>query len=419
MSNWWTRHWLQDGIRTRTLFTGFWQAQRLLIQALWLVLVARILSVRELGEFMGLVGLAATLGGISGLGFGLVLFQDVVRERSVFGDRWRSTLATILLSGLVLGVVFIVAGPVITANAVPAIVLITFALSELIALPLTAASAFAFAAHERMGWSAALPAMLAAARLSASTLVWLWFDPTVLSIAIAHALASCTAAAVSIVAVTYILRPGPGCLRWRGRDFREGFGFCSVWAGTTALSSLDKVFALRWAGAEVAGHYSVAYRVSAIFAMPIEALTTSATPRLFKSTHAGDTEGRLTKRLFLAAAAYGVLAAAILWSLAPLVPLVFGVQYEEVGYAARVMALFVPLYGLRVLGGNILLSRGQAGLQSRFQILGIVTMIVLGAVLIPRLGLMGSILMTIASEALLCILIWMCVSKGTSPVAIE
>ena len=155
------RNRFRDGIPGSTLLVGFWQAQRLVIQAMWLVLVARILGPGEFGKFAGLVGLAATLGGISGLGFGLVMFQDAVRDPSVLGDRWRTTLLVTLLSGIALTLGYLIVGPTLTATSAPLVALVAVAIAELVAFPVTSASTFAFAAHERMGWSAALPTLMA------------------------------------------------------------------------------------------------------------------------------------------------------------------------------------------------------------------------------------------------------------------
>ena len=150
--------------------------------------------------------------------------------------------------------------------------------------------------------------------------------------------------------------------------------------------------------------------------MPIEALTTSATPRLFRSGPAGDAERGLIGRLLLVALAYGALAAAFVWLVAPLAAILFGRGYEEVGAAARAMALFVPLYGLRVLGANILLARGKIARLAGIQATGVVAMLVLGAWLIPAFGLGGSVYTIISTEILLGILIWMSImATGKAP----
>lgn len=412
----WMPRSLRRGISGNTLFVTFWQAQRLLLQAAWLVLVARLLGPGDLGAFVGLIGLATTLGGISGLGFGLVMFRDTVRDLSVFGARLRSTLAVTLASGAVLGLLFVVAAPAVTATAPSLVVLVAIVVAELLALPVTAAASFAFAAHERMGWSAGLPALLALSRLIASGSVWLWGEPEVADLAVAHAIGSAVAAAFALAATAMLLRPPPGGIVFQRHAFRDGMAFCSSWAGTSALSSLDKAMVLRWGGGEVSGHYSVAYRVAAIFAMPIEALTTSATPRLFRSGHAGDAERGLIGRLLLVALGYGALAAGFLWLVAPLAAILFGRGYEEVAATARAMALFVPLYGLRVLGANILLARGKIARLAGIQATGVAVMLVLGAWLIPAFGLGGGVYTIISTEILLGILIWMSVAAtGKAP----
>jgi O-antigen/teichoic acid export membrane protein len=418
MSIKWRRNRFREGIPASTLLIGFWQAQRLVIQALWLVLVARVLGPGEFGKFAGLIGLATTLGGISGLGFGLVMFQDTVRDHSVLGDRWRTTMLVTLLSGIALTLGYLIVGPTLTASDAPLMALVAVAIAELIAFPVTSASTFAFAAHERMGWSAALPALMAYTRLAATAAVWALFEhPTMVHIAIAHVMASGTTALFSVAAVAGVLKPPLGRIRLEMRAFREGFGFCSVWAGTSALGALDKAMALRWGGAEVAGLYSVVYRVSAIFAMPIEAMTTSSTPRLFRSFHGGDHERKLVGRLALWALAYSAVAGGILWCAAPLAPRVFGIEFMGAVAAARAMTLFIPLYGLRVLGGNILLARGLKHVQSVFQVVGVIVMVFSGKFLVSEFGLWGCVYTILATEAVLCLMVWTTIIRAKPRIA--
>lgn len=400
------RRRLRDGISGNTLLVTFWQTQRLLLQAAWLVLVARLLGPSELGALVGLIGLAITLSGLSGLGLGLVMFRDAVRDFSVFGDRLRTTLAVTLVSSAVLVVLFLGAAPVVTAGETTLAVLVAIAIAELVALPITAVCSFAFAAREKMGWSASLPAVLSLARLLAAGSVWLMGDPTLMQLVVAHAIASITAGAFALIAVVLLLRPRPGRLEFPLQAFRDGMAYCSSWAGTNALNSLDKTMVLRWGGSEMSGHYSVAYRIAAIFALPLEALTTSATPRLFRTGHQGNTETGLILRLVLASLVYGALAAGVLWLVAPFVAMLFGQGYEKVASTARAMALLVPLYGLRVLGANILLARGKIPRLAALQAISIVLMLALGSILIPAYGLSGSVFTILATETLLCTFIW-------------
>jgi O-antigen/teichoic acid export membrane protein len=400
------RRWT-GGIGGGAFFVTFWQAQRVVLQAVWLVLVARLLGAEEFGQLAGLLGLAAGLGGLSGLGYGLVMFRDVVRDRALTGERWRTLRQVTLLSGVVLGLVFVGASQWLGPDRTPFVALASIAVAEMIAFPLTAGGAFAFAAHERMGWSAALPALMAFARLLAMALVWWRLEEvTLLHVAVAHGASSVLTAIASLVLVDRVLRPVPGRLRLAWRHFLEGLGFCWVWAGTSMLGSLDKAIVLRWGGGEVAGLYSVVYRLAAMFAMPIEALTTSASPRLFRAAAPDDDGGRLARRLALAVLAYCALAAVVIWFLAPLVPLLFGAEYQPAVAAVRGMIAFVPLFGLRTLGGNVLLGRGQAALLARFQLVALAVMFGAGVLLVPRYGLWGAVAAAIATEAALCLAVW-------------
>lgn len=395
------------GLARDTAHVGLWQAIRVGGQALWIVLIARLLGPHGYGAFAGAAGLATAVGGLTGLGMGLVMLQDVARDPSLFDDRWSKAVVACLVSGIVLAMLFIGLAPLILGQAVSLTALIAIGLSELLLFPFISIAAFAFSARNRMGTAAALPALMAAFRVLAALAFWMATPVRTLdAYAWFHAIATALCAAGTWLWVRRQLRPRPVPFRLERHTLGEGFGFSLMWMVGNALNSLDKTLVLRLAGAEIAGLYAASYRFATVLALPVEALTMAAGPRLFR--HGGGTQKQpqLIRRLLLVALLYTLVAAAALWAMAGVLPWLLGARFEPAVSAARWMALFVPCYGLRLLGSNVLMASNCKTLRAIIEACGLGLLIVFALLWLPRHGLQGAVMMICATEALLALVSW-------------
>lgn len=401
------RKWFPAGRLARnTLWVMSWQGARVAAQAVWLVLVARALGPQGYGAFAGIAGLGNTLGGLAGLGLGLVMYQEVAKQPSQFGKRWRQTLAATAASGSLFALVFVLFGGNVLGYS-DLSVITGIALSELVCFPLVTAAAFAFAAHERMGWSAALPALLGGFRVLAVAAFFILEDTGTLAVyAWFHAGATALFAAVALLLVHVLLRPAAAPLRVSWRDLRDGVGFSAVWVTGNALTSVDKALVMRLAGNEVAGLYASAYRFATVLALPMDALAMAAMPRLFREGGGAVSNPHLIPRLLLVTLAYGLLAGGSLWLLADLLPLLLGEGFAGGTRAVRLMALFLPCYGLRVLAGNLLMARGRKTQRVLIEWAGLGSLVLFGVLWIPGHGLEGAVMMIIAAELMLAGAAW-------------
>jgi O-antigen/teichoic acid export membrane protein len=399
--------WLPTGRLAKSAsWILFWQVIRVATQALWLVLIARALGPQGYGAFSGIAGLANAVGGFAGLGLGLVMYQEGVRQLSGFSKHWCQTLVVTAASGALFAVAFVIYGESLVSYEDTAAIA-GVGVSELVFFPLVTAAAFAFAAHERMGWSAALPAILSCFRVAAVVAFYYLADKRTLGAYVwFHASATALCAGLAVVLVYVMLQPASTRFVLSWRDLREGLGFSSVWVSGNALSSLDKALVLRLAGSEVAGLYASAYRFAIILALPMDSLVMAAMPRLFREGGGAASNPRLVPRLLLVTLGYGLLAGGSLWLLADLMPLLLGGSFASATYAVRCMGLFLPCYGLRVLGGNLLMARGRKTHRVLIECGGLATLVMFGTWLIPHLGLYGAVMMIIATELTLSITIW-------------
>lgn len=390
-----------------TARVAIWQAVRIGGQAVWVLLIARLLGPGGYGAFAGAAGLATALGGFVGLGLGLVMLQDVARDPSLFGDRWRQASLTCLVSGALLAALFVACASLWLGRRVPLSVLAAIGLSELLLFPFVSVAAFAFSSRHRMGTAAALPAMMAMGRVAAALAFWIIARDRSLQVYVwFHAGATLLCSVAAWQWVRRALQPLPAPYRLRRRDLGEGLSFSAVWMAGNALSSLDKTLVLRLAGAEVAGLYSAAYRLAAVLAMPVEALTMAAGPRLFR--HGGGVEKQpgLIAGLLLATLVCSLLAGGALWALADLLPWLLGARFAPAVTAARGMALFVPCYGLRLLGSNVLMASNGKLLRAGIETAGLLLLIILAGAWLPAHGLSGAVAMICVTEAVLAAAVW-------------
>lgn len=383
-----------------------WSGARLGAQLLWVLLLARELGASSYGAFSGVIALALAMSGFAGLGQGLRMYQDVARVPDLLADRWRQASRVLMLSGAGLAVLFLAAAHVMFVG-IDWVLLVAVALSELLFAPVVAQVAFAYAAHGWMGRAAAAPVILSLMRILA--VVVLALLPGAASIgtyAWLHLVATAMTAAVVGVACVRELGIGSADRGLDRRDVRVGLGFSAVQASGLALGSMDKVFALRWGGEALAGNYVAAYRFISVTVLPVDSLMMAALPHLFRAGVERAGAGRMLLALVVAAGGYGVLMGAVVWWAAGLLPWLLGPSFSGASAAARMLAVYVPLYCLRTLGTNTLLGFGWKRWRFVCELLALAMMGGAAAWRIPAAGLAGAVEALLAAEVILLLLIW-------------
>lgn len=394
------------GLAKNTLVVMCWQFVRLAALAAWLFFVARWLGPNEYGQLMGVAGLATTMAGLVGVGIGLLMYQSVAVDPQQFSLRWRQTLFSYASSG---GVFLLAFFPLASLmfDGVDRMVVAALGVSEVLAFPFVGAAAFALAAHERMGWAAALPAASAILRAG---LAWIYFafaaSPSIDGYVLFHMGSSIVAAALSVLSVYILLKPHHEKTRFSQRDIRQGLGYSGVWFSGNALVSWDKALALRIGGAELAGLYAISYRVAAVLAVPVDSLVMAVMPRLFRQGSGSIQNPRLVFWLCMAIGIYGSAVGLCLFFAAGHIASLLGEEFAPAAYALRWFGLFVPLYGFRLLGAQILMAQHRKRLRLVAEMTALVVMTVLSLWLIPLMGLQGAALTVILVEAGLSAAMW-------------
>lgn len=390
-----------------------WQGIRVGLQAVWVIVLARAIGPGDYGSFAGMAGLAAALGALTGLGFGMLMIQDASRNRGQFAVAWKRAFVLTLASGLTLWGLYAIAAPLLF-RVHNAWLYVAIGLPELVCLPVMLVASYAFQLHERMGWAGALFSLSAVGNLIA-VVAFLGFSPrhTLLKYLPFHAATSVLAAASAVGLVVVLLAPAKARFEISRRDVREGMGFSLMRIADNGMTSLDKTFVLLLAGSHVAGIYGSAYRLVAVLAMPATSLGMAALPRLFR-IHATGADAPTRKSglvgiLLAATAAYGVIAALLAYLLSGVLPIVFGPSFAEAARAARWLAISPLLYGLYALGCNVLVTSHRRTLRILAQAAGIAILAITALVWVPRFGLKGAVGMLLFSQGATALLLWLLV----------
>lgn len=256
---------------------------RLAMQAVYFVIIARILGPAQYGAFAAVVALVVTMSPFSGWGSGNILIREVARKAETFGPYWGAAVATCLVSGGGLFVVALAVGPLIVGQNIPYSVLVLVAGSDLVFTRLSGISGQAFQALERLKWTATLQVSVGLFRLAgAIVLLLLPTTATAVSWSICYFVSSALAGCLGLCAVRILLGWGRLSLAPMRGEVREGFYFALGLSSQGTYNDIDKTLVGRLDSLEAAGSYSAAYRVFyAIFA-PVQAVLSAGYARFFR-----------------------------------------------------------------------------------------------------------------------------------------
>lgn len=407
----------RHGLARNTVLATGWQGIRVALQAVWVVLLARAIGPSGYGSFAGMAGLAAALGSLTGLGFGMLMVQDASRDREHFAVAWKRALYLALASGVLLWLAYMVIAPMVFRARISPWDYAAIGLPELVCFPVTIIAAYAFQLHERMGWAGALFALITIGNLIAVG-AFLGTSPvrTLVHYLPFHAAGAILASVCAVVLVLRLLQPAKTRFSLSRRDLGEGMGFSLMRIADTGMTSLDKTFVLLLAGNQAAGIYGSAYRFVSVLAMPATSLGMAALPRLFRNQHAQRaTQKRLVRILLVATILYGLVAAALAYALSGLLPVVFGPAFARTAEVARWLAISPLLYGLYTLGCNVLVTTDRRAFRIAAQAIGIVLLGATGFMWIPRFGLGGAAGMLLFTQFATTLLLWGLIGRNRAP----
>ena len=380
-------------------------AARMGIQAVVLFSVARFIAADGYGTFAAVVALGSLFAPLSGLGADFVAMraaaQTPAQSLVAFNRALRITTATTV--------------PLVIVAAAISNAAFSEHIALLIALQVLVADIFMFRISELvakiyqgrgdmfvMGIVRLLPALL---RLVAVGALWLLAAAPTLALWATCYLSGSVAAA--LLASAWLFRDlrhtlpmgSPLPFRWK-----DGLHFAGGVISARLHTEADKMLVLSLSGATGAGVYAAGYRIIELSLLPVAAIVSTAYARLFGSagTHgtaataaAGirSTAACVMLGLVLAAAVWGFLVPALVWSAGP--------SFATVNEGLLPLAMLPIAMSLRMTGEQNVAAAGFLAIRSRVQWVVAGGALVANFICIPRYGWTAAAYVCMATETTL------------------
>lgn len=374
-----------------------WNLARIVLQAVSLILTARVLGADGYGALAGSVALFMTFGQLTGLGSGVALVRHMARGGELH-RRFAVTVRAYLFSGLALLALVWPLSIILLGTNVTLAALACFAFAEVLIAPALSPLVYRYQAEERMFLSSAIGTLAPMARLAAVICLALLGSRSITGFALLYLVLLSLTVGISLFAAW----PRGG--NTHGREgklstrqaIREGAPYVISGVALTAGSELDKTVLLRLAGAAVVGPYAAAYRIASAATLPINALILAASPRLFRTPSANNS--RLAAFMLLAVVAYSVIAATTLWLLAPFAAQLLGRGFSDSTVLLRALCAVVITGSLRQYASALLTTRDLQKGRNIIEISGMSASLALLILLIPSDGAHGAIAALVLSD---------------------
>lgn len=388
------------------LLTG--QVSRVLVQAAYFVLLARVLGVDSYGAFMAAVAVVALAAPFTSLGTNALMVKQVARASDKAARHYFRAVAYTFTGGIFAAVVLALLANLILPEGISPWTFAAIAFADLIGVRLVELSGYVWQALGRSKPLAVLPTTLNLLRLGGITLLGAGMLEVSLTIWSAAYVAATVPFALIVVIVTIrklgTLSP---YLRITWAEIREGFMFSVGIASQNVYNDIDKAMLAKIGDAASAGIYSAAYRIVDMAYTPIRSVAAAAYPLFFSEGESGLRSAlRLTSRITPAVVGLSLSGGVAVYVLAPYASFVLGSEYQS---ATAVIQALAPLLVLRALGflaADTLMGSGQQGFRAATQIVVAGINVALNFMLIPDYGIMGAVWSSLLCEGVLALVLW-------------
>ena len=381
---------------------------RIGLQAVYFVMIARLLGADGYGAVVGVAALACIFAPFASFGSGNILIKNVARDPTTFARYWGMALViTFVSAGVLITAVLAMARFTLPASISWSLVL-TFAVAELLFGRLLDLAGQAFQAFQRLHRTAQFQMTMSVTRVGA---VLLLSTGMVKATPEAWGAFYLVSTAISTIVALWLVhrelgRPDFSAVR-ECLELRQGFYFSVSLSAQNIYNDIDKTMLARYSTLDATGIYGAAYRLIDIAMTPVRSLLYSAYAKFFQHGESG-VRGSLAfaRRFVPTASGYGLFAALALWFGVPVVSLVLGREFERTIEATRWLALLPFLKTLHYFGADTLTAAGHQGLRSGIQVVVAVFNVLVNLWIIPIYSWRGAAWSSLASDGLLAVLVW-------------
>jgi O-antigen/teichoic acid export membrane protein len=327
------------------------------------------------------------------------MLRQVSRHRGDFPQYWGNVLITTLSVGFLVILALARFGKWMVGPASASIIILV-AVGECTCARIAEAGGQAFQAFEQLKLTAVLTSLTNIARLlTAAVMVIVLHRATVRQWAMASLLVSCLSAAMALVLVSKRLGRPKFDFRLLRERALEGLGFSFAASTTSVYNDIDKTMLSRYGMLAANGTYSMAYRVIDISCTPIRALQSAAFPRFCQMGRNG-ARGSIafTVKLLGKTLPFGLLAAAVMFLAAPIIPHVLGRSFANSVSALEWLCLLPVFRSLHLGAGDTLTGAGYQRYRTGAQLSAAALNFGLNLWLIPAYSWHGAAWSSLATD---------------------
>jgi O-antigen/teichoic acid export membrane protein len=396
----------------------------LVFQAVYFVVMGRMLGSHEYGALVGLIALVSALGQCSSLGTEMIVLREVSRDRASFPVVWARALVISAGGAVVLlAVSMLCACSFLPAPLRPLVVWVV--LSDGLLGKVTQLASRALQGAHEAGKSAQLNALSTGGRMVTAVLLLLlaWGSHRKITAATWVHLYWLGPACVAVYAAAVVTRTlgRPRFQRFGWRQVGEGVPFAFSSSAISVYNDIDKTLLVSMGQSYAAGIYGAAYRVLDVLTTPIYSLFAAATPQFFREgAHGAAGTMRLCTRMLRWTLPFGLVAALALAFGAPVVPWAFGKSFAGSVAVLRWLCLLPLIRGVQYAFGTAITASSSQWLRTGTQAGAAVLNLGLNLLWIPRWGWQGAAGASLITDGALALsnalLVWWLLNKERSPV---
>jgi O-antigen/teichoic acid export membrane protein len=253
---------LEQPIVQGTLWLLIGKGMRLVLQAVYFVVIARTLGVENYGAFVGMTALVAIVSPFVGLGIDTLLLKNVAKNRNLVREYWGNALWMILVTGIGLMGLLAIASPLLLPKSISPLLIAIVAVSDLIFGSISGIAGRAFQAVDRLNISAQINVSAMFLKVLAAIALMLFFaDPNPLEWVCLYLASSMIAALFAALLVYHYLGAPKLALARIIPELKEGISFSISTSAYTIYNDIDKTMLAKLSTLEATGIYAAAYRL--------------------------------------------------------------------------------------------------------------------------------------------------------------
>lgn len=384
------------------------QLSKLALQAVYFVVIARMLGADGYGAFAAGLALAALAAPFCSLGVNTLMIKNIARDDSDAALQWWRALAYTVVGGALFAAFLSLLTPWIAPAGLSPLVILQLAVADLVGLRMVDLVGAVWQALGRTRPLAILPSVTNLVRLIASLAIWLSHGEVTLDVwAPVYMAATLPLGLIVCVRTTMDLGRSKRRLRTRFREIREGLLYSLALSAQNIYNDIDKAMLARIVSSSASGVYSAAYRVVDMAYAPIRSVAAATYPLYFQHGQEGlRATLKLTRRIMPMVLGYGLFGALALVIAAPLAPLILGEDYVEAVGLIRLMAVLIVLRAFSFLAADALTGCGRQSFRTFAQVSVALINVVANLYLLPRFGVLGAVISTLLCEFVLAAALW-------------